>query len=371
MLKIDIILPYKEMFSPDRASAVSISVKNSIIHSKFKDNINVYGQFVNRPFNDINFNGFYANKIIHFSKNLSILKQYLKKTTNDKSKKIIEIHNRPYLLNYLLIKKIVNQSLVLYFHNDPLTMKGSKSIKERLTILRKASAVVFVSNFLKEKFLEGINESFENIFIIPNSLDQNTNIEKINKSKQILYVGRIVQEKGVHIFANVVKNLSKKYKDWKFIILGSTKLGYNKTSPFEKKIINNINLLDINAQYLGYTPNAKVKKIMSESSILIIPSIWEEPFGITAIEGLSNKMAIISSEVGGLKEILDGKGILIKNINEHKLQVELENLINNPEDIIKYQNLAWENYLFDQKKISAIQDKIREKIYDKFLNNVH
>ena len=77
-------------------------------------------------------------------------------------------------------------------------------------------------------------------------------------------------------------------------------------------------------------------------------------------------MAIISSEVGGLKEIVDGKGILIRDISEKKLQKELENLINNPEKIIKYQNLSWKNYLFDQKKISVLQDSIRESILDKF-----
>lgn len=110
---------------------------------------------------------------------------------------------------------------------------------------------------------------------------------------------------------------------------------------------------------------------MSESEILVIPSIWEEPFGITAIEGLSNKMAIISSEVGGLKEIVDGKGILIKDISEKKLLKELEYLINNPKKIMKYQNLSWKNYLFDQSKISALQDEIREKIFDKFSNNSH
>ena len=370
MLKIDIILPYKELFSSDGASAVSISVKNSILRSKFKKNINVYGQFVKNPFIDINFNGFYAKKFIHLSKNYSILKQYLKKTKTDKTKKIIEIHNRPYLLNYLL-KKNMNQCVFLYFHNDPLTMKGSKSINDRLNILRNASGIIFVSKFLKDKFLEGINETFENIFIIPNSLDKNLNIKKINKLKQILYVGRIVEEKGVHIYLDVIKNLSKKYMDWKFIIIGSSKLGYNTKSIYEKKILSNVFKLDKNIEYLGYTSNELVKKIMSESAILVIPSIWEEPFGITAIEGLSNKMAIISSEVGGLKEIVDGKGILIKDINEKKLLKELEYLINNPEKIMKYQNLSWENYFFDQNKISALQDGIRKKIFDKFSNNFH
>jgi hypothetical protein len=45
-------------------------------------------------------------------------------------------------------------------------------------------------------------------------------------------------------------------------------------------------------------------------------------------------------------------------------------LINNPAKIIKYQNLAWKNYLFDQKKISSLQDNIREEILEKYYNNV-
>ena len=114
MLKIDIILPYKELFSSNGASAVSISVKNSVLQSKFKKNINVYGQFVKDPFKDINFNGFNLNKIIHFSKNLSILKQYLKKTKNDKTKKIIEIHNRPAVFNFLVNKVDKKRKLILY-----------------------------------------------------------------------------------------------------------------------------------------------------------------------------------------------------------------------------------------------------------------
>lgn len=54
-----------------------------------------------------------------------------------------------------------------------------------------------------------------------------------------------------------------------------------------------------------------------------------------------------------------------------KLLKELEYLINNPEKIMKYQNLSWDNYFFDQNKISALQDGIRKKIFDKFSNNFH
>ena len=108
---------------------------------------------------------------------------------------------------------------------------------------------------------------------------------------------------------------------------------------------------------------------MSKGSILVVPSIWEEPFGMTAIEGLSNKMSVISSEVGGLTEIVKGKGILIKDIDSTKLADKIEYLIQSPAQIKKYQNLAWNNYSFDQKEISILQDKIREKIFNFFFKS--
>ena len=56
-MKIDIILPYKEIFSATSASAVSLTVKNSIEFSEFKNDITVYGQNTNKPFYK-NFVGF-------------------------------------------------------------------------------------------------------------------------------------------------------------------------------------------------------------------------------------------------------------------------------------------------------------------------
>lgn len=369
MIKIDIILPYKELFTFTGASAVSISVKNSIKNSNFKKNINIFGQFVEKPFSGSNFNGFHAKKFFHFGKNLSILKQYLNKINYDNSNRIIEIHNRPYLFNYLLKNKI-KRCVILYFHNNPLTMNGSKSIKQRIRILKNASGIVFVSNFLKNKFLKDIEGEFKNVFVIPNSLDLNLDTKYIQKQNQIVYVGRIVEEKGVNIYTNVLKKLSLKYPDWKFLLIGSTKLGYNNKSSYEKKIISTLNKLGSNVENLGYISNDSVLNIMSKSNILVIPSIWEEPFGMTAIEGLANKMTVIGSQVGGLTEILKDKGILIKDIDDIKLEKQLENLINSPEEIKKYQNLAWNNYPFSQKKISLLQDGIRRVIFDKFNNYI-
>jgi len=360
-MQIDIILPYKEQFTADQASAVSISVKNSIEFSKFKKNIKIYGQKVNKPFFKNNFVGIKANRIIHLGKNLSIIKNYIKLNNFKDKCRITEIHNRPYLFNYF-IKKKSNNITILYFHNDPLTMKGSKSIAERVKIIREAAGVVFVSKFIKKKFLEGIPGKFQNLYVIPNSLNKNLKLNK-KKDKNIIFVGRIVEEKGVSIYLKSVINLAPRYKDWKFILIGSSKAGIKKPRTlFEKKIYKSFRNIGENVEYLGYLKNDLVKKIMEKSSILVVPSIWDEPFAITALEGLSNKMAVISSKVGGLQEVVKNRGILISNINESKLIKHLENLIINKKRLNECQNSSWNNYIYDQHTVSDMQDKIREKI---------
>ena len=62
---------------------------------------------------------------------------------------------------------------------------------------------------------------------------------------------------------------------------------------------------------------------MKTSSIIVIPSIWEEPFGLVAAEAMSNGISIIASKVGGMPEIIGDNGILIENINYQKLKKNL------------------------------------------------
>ena len=184
-MNIDIILPYKEIFSKKKASAVSLTVKNSMEYSEFKSIINIYGQFTNTPFTKENFIGIKVNKIFNFGKNRSILKKYLNLTKLDKNKKIIiEIHNRPYLFN-TAVKQIGNYPISLHYHNDPTTMSGSKTISQRIYIAKKAAAVYFVSHFIKNRFLEGINQEFKNLYVLPNGIQRK--IKKPTKEKKRSY----------------------------------------------------------------------------------------------------------------------------------------------------------------------------------------
>ena len=365
-MKIDIILPYKEIFSENKASAVSLTVKNSFEFSKFKKKIIIYGQHTNEPFYKKNFIGIKPRRLIHFGNNLSIVKQYIKLTKNNDNKKIIEIHNRPYLFNYL-INKIRNIPIVIYYHNDATTMKGSKTVNERKEIIKNAAGIVFVSEFIKKQFLKGIKSRPKNIYVLPNGIKRISKKKPV-KEKKVLFVGRLVEEKGAHIYVNSLVNIVKKFPDWKFIIIGTSKAGQKKLiTSYEKKTVDTFLRLGKRVKYYGFLPNSKVKQIMSKSSILVVPSIWDDPFPLVALEGLATSQAVIASSRGGLIEMLNNSGILIKNIDSKKLEKKLYDLIKNRKKLLYYQNIAWKNFKYEQKIISKKQDVIRQEILNKYL----
>ena len=127
MTKISILLPYKENFSPSYPGAVSLFVKDTSSISKFKKDITVFGNTDRKKIFKIKYkNLVLKRKDFYKSQSKVYVKEFIKQEEKYNSD-IIEVHNRPIYVKYLLFQKI-STKLVLYFHNDPLSMSGSKSI---------------------------------------------------------------------------------------------------------------------------------------------------------------------------------------------------------------------------------------------------
>ena len=121
-----------------------------------------------------------------------------------------------------------------------------------------------------------------------------------------------------------------------------------------------------NTEYLGFITNSKVKEILEKTSILIVPSIWQEPFALTALEGMCNGVAVIASKVGGMGEMLEDIGLLIDDIDENKLEKSIKKLIENKDLLNTFQNKSWTKYNFNQSEIVKKQDSIREDIFQNY-----
>ena len=312
MKKIFILLPHKDQFVKTYSGSASIWVKDFYKKSTFKKNITVFGSTKNLK--DIIDKKIYVNLDIPIVKFKSRTKIYLKKFTNYISKNkpnIIEIHNRPsYLLD--IRKNFTGIHFILVIHNDPLNLKGSSSVNERKHLLNICSQIYFVSSWVEEKFFNGIEKNYYSNFktIYPS-------INKLQKfppkEKLIVFSGKLNKAKGFDKFSAAVTKIFNKYKDWKAVAVGD--------EPREVIFVKHKNF-----KFTGWIPHEDVLKIYNKSSITVVPSSWEEPFGRSSLEAGSRGNAVIISRRGGLPETISSP-IFLRKITVNDIYNEIEKLI--------------------------------------------
>ncbi len=346
-MKISILLPLKENFSPKYPGAVSLFINDTLKISKYKNNTIVYGSTDFKEKFKLKYKNIMVKKSIFKSQNRSYAEEFIKLEKKRKSD-LIEIHNRPIYLKYL-INSLEKRNYILYFHNDPLTMNGSRSLSERIFLLKNCFKIIFNSNWSKRKFLEDMKNDHinsEKLIVINQSAKKN----KVNlKSKKniITFVGKLNKSKGYDIFGNAIIKILNKHQNWSSIVVGDEprdKLQYN----HEK--LNN----------LGFLKHKEVINIYKKSSIAVICSRWEEPFGRTSLEAAANGCAVIISDRGGLKETITN-GIILKKLNHINLFKEINNLIINNKKRVNLQKLSLKNFYLTHSYVTKLIDNIRDQ----------
>ncbi len=345
-MKISILLPYKENFSSKYAGAVSLFVKDTSLNSKYKGSIFVYGNMnYSKPFLK-NYVNIKLDKKILQSNSKNYVSKFLEQEKINNSD-IIEIHNRPNYIRHL--ENIKNKKIILYFHNDPLTMNGSKKITDRLYLLNNIDKILFNSKWSQKRFFIGIDN--ENLLKQKTSVCyQSTSKVKVNFSKKknlISFVGKLNRAKGYDLFGDAIIKILDKYPKWKSIVIGD--------EPREK-----INFQHRNLKILGFTSHENVLRKLKNVSISVVCSRWEEPFGRTSLEAASRGSAVIISKKGGLPETTKS-AILLNELNSKNIYSEIEKLILNRNELKYFQKLNYKNFKFDHKYISKIIDDIRDQ----------
>ena len=348
MKKISILLPYKENFSPRYAGAVSLLVNDTVLSSKYKNNTTVYGSTDFKEKFYANYKNISFNKYFFESSNIKYAHHFLKLESKNKSD-LIEIHNRPAVFNYLASRISKDRKLILYFHNDPLSLRGSLTIDQRINILEEASSIIFVSEWTKNRFFKDLNISsnHEKVYVVYPSVNKNKFCN--NKEKIILFVGKLNRSKGYDLFCSSVIKILNKYPHWKAYVIGD--------EPREKFDYNHDRLFK-----LGFLAHKKVLNYYSKASIAVGCSQWQEPLGRIGLESSSRGCATIVSNRGGLPETIS-HGIILNDLSEESLFSSLEKLVTDNKYRKKICKLSHSNFSKNLTKAIKQIDDIRDKIF--------
>ena len=338
-MKIASILPYKENYTKNGSGAVSLWVSDFLRDSIYKKDTLIIGSTNNKNYLSKNYFNIKINNInSKLSSTTKLYSNKIIKKIQNLHFDIIELHNRPIMVKDFFQK--INSKIILYFHNDPTSMKGAKSVEERIFLIKNVDKIIFISKWVKKKFFEDLPLLSDNkTQIIYHSIDPvNVNVKK---NKQIIFVGKLNESKGYDLYCKSMFKILDKHKDWKAYSIGEEK-------RFQKFPTHSRHF------DLGQISHKKVLKHLSESAIAIIPSRWEEPFGRTALEASSRGCATIISNNGGLPETTD-YAIKLKILDTNNIEKETLRLIQNNK---LRKDLQRKSKIFVKHKLSINSQKI-------------
>lgn len=256
------------------------------------------------------------------------------------------IHAHDWLVAYAAktLKHSYNIPLVSTIHateagrNSGIRDSQQKYINDTEWMLTYESTEVIVnSNYMKGELQRLFGLPFEKINVVPNGvnlllysgIDRDYEFRRryaMDNEKIILFVGRLVYEKGVqHLIAAMPKILNG-YHDAKLVIAGKGGM-----MDELKQEANALGLGD-KVYFTGYINGKDVPKLYKAADVAVFPSTYE-PFGIVALEAMLSERPIVVSDIGGLNEIVQHRenGMKCYAGNANSIADSILELLYNPE----------------------------------------
>ncbi len=293
-MKIAIVLPPREMFSPSATGAVGLLAR---LVARMGDAV-VYGMKTTDPFTDVPYQPVQLAllPLRQARRYAAGLVAALRRAPRD----LIEVHNRPDIALHLA-RRFPKIPVVLFLHNDPQGMRGARTAAERAHLLRAVAAVAPVSAYLRSRLLDGI-ASPPAVEVFPNFIDLAVMPEPAPE-RRILFAGRVVADKGADSFVAACALALPQLPGWRAEMVGADRFGSNSPdTPFLRMLRPKAAAAGV--EMLGWRPHAQVLSAMATSAIVVVPSRWPEPFGLTALEAMACGAALLCAPRGGLVEVM-------------------------------------------------------------------
>jgi glycosyltransferase involved in cell wall biosynthesis len=172
----------------------------------------------------------------------------------------------------------------------------------------ESKRVICCSHFMAEQVNKVLGVPYEKIRVIPNGIDPAifTNLKGVGEvrsrfaergEKLVLFVGRLVVEKGVHVLLDAIPKVLQKVEA-KFVIAGD---GYLRSEVVKRVAERG---LGGKVHVTGYLDTDTIRRLFLAADVCVIPSLYE-PFGIVALEAMAAGCPVVASDTGGLSEIVE------------------------------------------------------------------
>lgn len=350
-----IVCPPRGHFSPQKAGAIEIYIYDAVIHSRYRDDLVVIGRSTDRPYSNVSFIGVdTADDTVAY-----------RRAVIDKIKELrpgyLEVHQHMHTCHGVA-KAFKDVPTMVFRHSDIKSPKGPVKKLWRTRQYSIFDSIAFVSEFARSKFSADFPNLADRTYVAYNGID--TEVHKsdgVPKEKLIVFAGRMIPEKGVLEFVRSMKSILLDHPDWCAEVYGQVSSSHE---GFNSELMTAIDDAGRQLTHKGRMPFDETMKAFARAEIVVVPSIWEETFGRTAMEANAYQAALVSSGRGGLREVSGDAAVFIEDITPEAIDRATRTLINDVDLRARLKSSGRQRAVkhLNIKKTVAVIDDHRAKI---------
>lgn len=217
-------------------------------------------------------------------------------------------------------------------------------------VLKKVDKIFAVSNALKDA-LEA--NGISNIKVMHNGIDSQEWTVKESSENNILFAGRVDEAKGISVLIRAFGVVNSQIPDAKLTIVGD--------GDFKTEKNKNIKILP-------WQGREAIRKIISESKMVVVPSLYLDPFPTVNLEAMASARPVVGTCFGGTPEVVvnNETGYIVNPYDEKELAAKIIDLLKNPEKAARFGNNGRERV----KNLFSLEKQVQETLYwyNRFLN---
>lgn len=234
----------------------------------------------------------------------------------------------------------INKPYVISIHTW-ICQNRKLSLPNRIKIyrLQNSARVIAASNALKIK-------TEVSSIVIPNPYRKSLFriLQHVQKVKQYVFLGRLVSDKGADMAIKAVAQLKRiLVAEQNYTEVNLTIIGEGPERLSLESLVKELQL-ESNVHFTGALINEELVLCLNQHKFILIPSVWEEPFGLIALEGMACGCVPIGSDGGGLPEAIGNAGLTFKR--------------GNCDDFINVLRRLW----YDSELVESLRDNARSHL---------
>jgi glycosyltransferase involved in cell wall biosynthesis len=232
---------------------------------------------------------------------------------------------------YIFLSKIFKKKTLLFIHgwNEAYEQEFWHKVGFMRKLFRSCNAYIVLAKTFRESLIQdGITAP---IYLLSTMVDdaitsEGPVIRDFDKPITILFLARIIAEKGVFESINAFSKLGKKYPDSHLIIAGTG----SELSAARKAVIDNGVR---NVHFPGWVKADQKTEVLKKAHLYLLPTYFNEGMPISALEAMAFGLPVITTPVGGIPDFFEeGKmGFLLETRDPEYIAKKITNLIDRPE----------------------------------------